>query len=76
MVTKEFERSIELATGESIESIRNTPVDERRDTIEKLRGCRIRFQSRFPFIGRGNVLHDRFVDHETAERALKEALGG
>jgi len=76
MATTAFEKAIELATGESVESIRNTPVDERRRAIEQQRGRRLRFRSRFPFIGRGNVLHDRFVDHEEAERALKEALDG
>jgi len=74
MTTKAFDHAIELATGEPIESIRNTPVDERRNAIEEKRGRKIRLTTRFPFIGRGNVLHDRLVDHEQAERALREAL--
>ncbi|MDD4889159.1 MAG: hypothetical protein PHU85_04460 [Phycisphaerae bacterium] len=69
-----LEKAVERATGESAETLRNTPVDDRRRQIERTNGVRLRFTSKFPFIGRGNVLRDRIVDHAFVERALKEAL--
>jgi len=74
MATERFERAIERATGKSIGVIRDTSLTDRRIEIEQQRGRRIRLTNWFPFIGRGNVLNDRLVDHEEAERALKEAL--
>ena len=69
-----FERAVERATGESIDSLRRTPIDERRQTIEKAAGHPLKFKSRFPVIGRGNVLRDRTVDHEEAEAAFWKAV--
>lgn len=74
MSSKEFERAVELATGESIESLRKTPIDERRRNIEHNRDRLTHFTSWFPFIGRGNVLRDLAVNHEEADKALEEAL--
>ena len=74
MATPAFERAIESAAGVSIDVIRATPLSERRNAIEQARGSKFRIVNRFPFIGRGSVLSDRLVDHEEAERALKEAL--
>jgi len=74
MATKPFECAVERATGKSIGVIRDTPLTDRRIEIEQQRHRRIRLSNWFPFIGRGNVLNDRLVDHEEAERALKEAL--
>ena len=76
MATDRFERAVERATGKSIGVIRETSLSDRRTEIEHQRGGRIRLTNCFPFIGRGNVLNDRLVDHEEAERALKEALNG
>lgn len=76
MATERFERAVERATGKSIGVIRDTPLADRRIEIERRMGHPIRLTNCFPFIGRGNVLNDRLVDHEEAERALKEALDG
>jgi hypothetical protein len=74
MNADEFDHAIEIAVGERLDVIRGTPVEERRRTIESRLGRAIRFVSHFPFIGRGNVLRDRFVSHEQAEGMLEEAL--
>jgi hypothetical protein len=34
----------------------------------------MKFESRFPLIGRGNVMRDRVIDHESVEADLEQAL--
>lgn len=69
-----FERTIERIVGESIESIREMPVDERRRRTEKKFVRPMRFYSAFPFIGRGNVMREHILTHDEVEAALNEAL--
>lgn len=76
MATKIFERAVELATGESIENLRSTPVDELRTKVERKRGRPLRFKSYFPFIGRGNVLRSRVVPHDRVEEDFLRAVHG
>lgn len=70
----ELELAFEARTGQTIEWARNTPVDEQREYFERRAGRRMRPISRFPVIGRGNVLRDYFVTHEEAEAACDEVL--
>ena len=76
MATKSFEKAVELATGVSVEVLRDTPVDERRSTIERALGRPLRFPSRFPLIGRGNVLRDRAVSHDEVEEQFMRVVHG
>jgi len=69
-----LERAVEAATNESIDSLRRVPIDERRNRVERITGRTLAFISRFPFIGRGNVMRDRLVSHSAAETSLTEAL--
>ena len=69
-----FVDAVELATGEKIESLQNTTLDERRRMTEAKHGAPMRFPTWFPFIGRGNVLRDRCLTHAQVEAALTEAL--
>ena len=71
-----FERAIEMATGESIDRLRRTPLDERRHALEQARGEPLCVRSYFPLIGRGNVMRDRVVPHEDVEESFREAIGG
>jgi hypothetical protein len=73
-MSKSFANAIERIVGEDIETIRRTPIDERRRKVEASRGAPLRFVTRFPFIGRGNVLRDRTIDHQKVEQLLDEAL--
>jgi hypothetical protein len=70
----EFELAIEREMHESVESIRRTPIDERRKAIKKKTGRDILFISEYGFIGRGNVLRDYIVSHEEVEKEVDEAL--
>ena len=67
-------RAIENATGESVESLRSMPLDERRQLIEKKTGRRLKVTRNFPFIGRGNVMRDETVSRDQVETELREAL--
>lgn len=74
MITQAFIRAVETALGEPIESLRSKPIDQRRVDLEFSSGRSLRFASRFPDIGRGNILRDCVVSHERAEAAFKEAI--
>jgi hypothetical protein len=47
-----FIKAVEAETGESVESLRSAPVDERRQQIEKRFGSPMKIVSHWPFIGR------------------------
>lgn len=70
-----FERSIERATGEQIESLRTTPIAVRREKLEAIKSRPTDYYSAFPVIGRGNILRDSFVTHKDCERMLDDILG-
>jgi hypothetical protein len=75
-MTTEFEKAVESALGEPIESVRSVTIGDRRAMREQKTGKPSRFESYFPLIGRGNVLRDRAVDHETVESELRGVLRG
>lgn len=70
----EFEKVIEEVTGESVSSLRNMPIDERRRITEKKFNRRMLFPSLFPIIGRGNVLGNCTISREKIESQLDEVL--
>lgn len=70
----EFERTMEEATGESIENLRRIPIDERRRLVERIKAKPCRFESWFPLIGRGNVLRNRLESHQAIEQALDNVI--
>jgi hypothetical protein len=76
MANPAFERAVEQATGKSIEDLRRTPIDEQRSATEAELRRPLCFVSRFPFIGRGNVLRDRLLSHQQVEADLQRALHG
>lgn len=69
-----FEKAIEKYTGQSIDDLKNMPIAERRKLIEKKHRSRMQFKSKFPFIGRGNVLGDKTKSRQQIESELDEAL--
>lgn len=76
MAGRAFEDAVERATGLSVDELRAVPVDERREQLERERGAPLRFRSRFPFVGRGNVLRDRAVSHGKVEQDFRRAVHG
>lgn len=69
-----LERAVKKATGETADVLRARTLEETRALAEKRHPRRFKFISRFPFIGRGNVLLDRTVSHKGVEAALDDAL--
>ena len=67
--SEQFVRSIERATGESIDSLRRTPLSIQWAQVTAKRGGKaLNCVSMFPVIGRGgSVLRDRVQTHEQAE---------
>ena len=73
MVEKsDFERASERSTGEDIDYLRNTSVEDKRRKLEKKFGRPMRFVSRWPLIGRGSIIR-KTVSHEEVERRLRKA---
>lgn len=68
-----LERAVELATGETVETLRSRTLEENRSAVEA-KGRAFVFKREFPFIGRGNVMCDRIVTHADVELALDQAL--
>ena len=71
-----LEQAVEQLTGESVALLRSRSLEETRKVAEKRHGRAFRFISRFPFIGRGNVLRDRLVTRKDVEATLDRALNG
>ena len=72
MLSPDFLRTLEQQTGESIESLRNMPIDERRRMNEAKHGKPMQILSHFPLIGR--AFYSTLVSHEQVEAELDEAL--
>lgn len=75
MTPPALKQAVEQATGESIEVLRSRSLEENRRVAEKRHGRRLFFTSKFPFIGRGNVMRDRLITRQDIDAALDEALG-
>jgi hypothetical protein len=69
-----LEKAVEKATGEKIEDLRSRSLEETRRVAESRHRRPLIFISKFPFIGRGNVMRDRLITHEEVEESLDEAL--
>lgn len=64
---------VEKTTGRKIADIYNIPVDEWRKQIElKHNNVLMSFNSRFPLIGRGNVLRKHTISHAQIEKKCKD----
>jgi len=71
---RKLERTVERQTGQRAEALRSKSLTQlRKDVEQKIKGP-MRFISRFPLIGRGNVMRDRIVNHQDVEKLLDESL--
>jgi len=63
-------------TGQKASDIRNLTLTQMRRNFEvkSKPKRRLRIESRFPLIGRGNVMRDKVVDHDTVEILLNQSL--
>jgi hypothetical protein len=69
-----LEKIVELDTGKKASEIRSVTLGEFRAGLERTRGHALRFITKFPFLGRGNVMRDKTIDHATVDRLLDESL--
>ena len=69
-----LQRAVEKATGETILQLRGRSLEDTRRVAEQRNRRPLKFISKFPFIGRGNVMRDRLVTHDAVEASLDEAL--
>ena len=68
-----FERNIESALREPIESVRDVPLADRQRAMEGKSGKPLAVVDYSPLIGRGSVLADKGVTHHQAEAAYERA---
>jgi len=71
---KRFEASIEKSTGHKTADLRGFNVCETRRRVEERTGKPVTTKSRFPTIGRGNVLGDCVIDRARVDQLLDEVL--
>jgi hypothetical protein len=71
-----LEKVVERDTGERADDLRSQPLDEFRIKMQRAHKRVLHFVSVFPFLGRGNVLRDKIVDHATVDRMLDAAVRG
>ncbi|MDD5261326.1 MAG: hypothetical protein PHD76_05695 [Methylacidiphilales bacterium] len=69
-----FEQAVEKLTGTSAREIRMRTVWEQRQAIEEKSGHILHIVSRFPFVGRGNILRGRLVSGNQVNRQIDDAL--
>lgn len=69
-----LELSVEKLTGKTVTALRDLSIEGYRLEIELVHKEPLRFISRFPFIGRGNVLRDRIVERKKVEEQLDAVL--
>lgn len=74
MNSERFRKAIESATGETIEQLESTTINQRRKSIELRKGAAMRVVSLFPVIGRGSVLRSGPMSHAQVEQMLDEAI--
>ena len=68
-----LERAVEALTGKNADALRQQTISERRKELEAAHHQKMQFVSHFPFIGRGNVMRDRVMNHEKVEHLLLES---
>lgn len=73
-ILKSLDQTTLRITGQSAEDLRKQYLENIRKHFEKKHGRRMVFMSKFPFIGRGNVMRDRLIAHEEIEKMLEKAL--
>jgi hypothetical protein len=61
-------------TGQSVEDLRNQTISELRRKTESRVNHKICFGTRFPLIGRGSVMRDRIIDHQTVDAMIARIL--
>jgi len=69
-----LERAVKRATGEDVETLRKTPLGQQRKKASVRTGEKTKFVTRFPLIGRGNVLGNRIKTTDQINAELNEAF--
>lgn len=71
---EKLKKFVESATGESLTTIDNESIEEGRARVEKKSGRPVEVVSRWPLVGRGNVMSSKLISHSEIERDLDRCL--
>ena len=69
-----IERTVERITHTSVSELRNRSLEDQRVSIEQKHRHPMRFVSRYPTIGRGNIMRDRTKSHAEIEEIVDQVL--
>jgi len=69
-----FAEAVKSRTGRTVGELKSTVLCEMCSITEKRTGRPMVIETRFPTIGRGNVMRDRIISHEAVEQYLEESL--
>lgn len=73
-VLRDLEVSVEKLTGKSVADLRQSSIEGYRRERESVLKQPMRIISKFPFIGRGNVLRDRIISRGQIDKYLDAVL--
>jgi len=69
-----LEATVAWATGQDVMAIRSQTLTQMRCRTEAKINRPLKFVSRFPLIGRGNVMRKHLISHEEVEAELTKFL--
>ena len=73
-VLSRVEKTVERITHTSVSELRNRSLEDQRTRVEHKHGHSMRFVSRYPTIGRGNIMRDRTKSHTEIDAIVDQAL--
>ena len=73
-VLSRVEKTVERITHTTVSELRNRSLEDQRARVENKHGHPIRFVTRYPTIGRGNIMRDRTKSHTEINSIVDHAL--
>jgi hypothetical protein len=73
-VLRSLEQAVEATAGMTAEQLRSQTVSEFREKLYRKNGNRLHIGTKFPLIGRGNIMRERILDNASIEHNLMLAL--
>ncbi len=73
-ILSRLEMAAEGLTGQSADELRKQTLTALRRKTEARTKKKLSFVSRFPLVGRGNVMREKVIDHSSVEAQLRRAL--
>lgn len=73
-ILNRVEKTVERITNISVSDLRKRTLTEQRDAAEQKGRGEMRFVTRYPTIGRGNIIRERSISHANIEEMIDREL--